>query len=430
MDKYIKKKFFTLFWNNIVCENLFLKSKEEFLEYRIIGKIKFTTNRIIISNAQDNKSEEKDTIINRSENYNLDLDNLLRNKIDHLSLFIESYFNSKFKKSFLKLKADYESNPINLIIKVLEILSDNNREVLLIEFLQNYGFIGKNIKSFSEIEENIQKSFLPAKNKDFINENTINSLFEGIRFIKELYVNYSYKNLYNTNQILLNIKNEEDDFHSKIKLFADLYDSKIIYPSTDDAFIECVQCDALTYKGVFQLKINPKKLKDLKCPVCKNELTYFVPYKLDNEIYEMVKSQDGLILEALYNKLTSKNIYCSLNSKFLNDIDIDCLFKIDNKIYFVETKMYKQNDTTDDKIISKIKEHFNKLIKDVTRIFEENPDNYIDIDLIPLLLVNIKDEKIINFCNEHFEEQLKLMKFFKNGKIVTLKYFKNLLTSF
>ena len=56
----IKKKFYHLFWSNPSCQNLFLLSKEELLETRTFGTDDFTfsfsTNRIIVSNAQDDHS--------------------------------------------------------------------------------------------------------------------------------------------------------------------------------------------------------------------------------------------------------------------------------------------------------------------------------------------------------------------------------------
>jgi len=269
----IKKKFYHLFWNNPSCQNLFLLSKEELLETRNFGTddfvFSFSTNRIIVSNAQDNQSELMDTIKTRSELYNMDLDNSLNEKIVYFKPLIEQFFDSRFKKSIDKLGADLEKNSLKFLTRIIKIAFDEeNREAKVIEFLQEYGFVGKHLKSFKEIEANIGKSFLPSKSNELINEQTINTFFEGVKFVKELYVNHSYKNLYNTNQVLVNTLNSEDNFQSRIKLFGELYDSKIIAPSKDDSFIECSHCDPLTYRGVFQLRLNPKKLKDLKCPVC------------------------------------------------------------------------------------------------------------------------------------------------------------------
>lgn len=423
----IKKKFYHLFWNYPSCQNLFLLSKEELLETRTFGTdefpLPFSTNRIIVSNVQDSQSELIDTIKSRSELYNLDLDNSLNEKIEYFKPIIEQFFDSKFKKSIEKLGHDIENKPLKFLARILKIAFDEeNREPKAIEFLQEYGFVGKHLKSFKEIEASIGKSLAPSKNNELINEKTIYTFFEGVKFVKELYVNHSYKNLYNTNQVLVNTLNSEDNFQSRIKLFGELYDSQIITPSKDDAFIECSHCDRLTYRGVFQLRLNPKKLKDLKCPVCSNELTYFVPYELHDEIYKVVKSHDGLILDALCDKLSSNGNLFELNKKFLNDIEIDCIFMADNKVYIVEAKMYKQNNTTEEKLISKIKEHYSKLVKDVERI--ENNTEFQGLEIIPLLITNINNHNILKVSQQHFKAITSESKYYNVGNIINLNLLK------
>lgn len=423
----IKKKFYHLFWNNPSCQNLFLLSKEELLETRTFGTDDFTfsfsTNRIIVSNAQDNHNESISTIKTRSELYNLEIDSLLGEKIESFKPIIEQFFDSRFKKSIDKLGNDIENKPLKFLARVLKIAFDEeNRESKAIEFLKEYGFVGKHLNSFKEIEANIGKSLIPSKNNELINEKTIYTFFEGVKFIKELYVNHSYKNLYNTNQVLINTLNSEENFQSRIKLFGELYDSNIIAPSKDDAFIECSHCDQLTYRGVFQLRLNPKKLKHLKCPVCSNELTYFVPYELHEDIYQSVKSHDGLILDALCNKLLSNGNLFELNRKFLNDIEIDCIFKSDSKVYIIETKMYKQNNTTEEKLISKIKEHFSKLVKDTERI-QDNKD-FEGLEIIPILLTNINNHNVLSVSQQYFKVNFTESKYYNIGNIINLNLLK------
>ena len=103
----IKKKFYHLFQNNPSCQNLFLLSKEELLETKTFGEDKspftFSTNRIIVSNAQDNQNEFFDTIKTRSEIYNVEIDSLLNEKIEYFKPLIEKFFDSKFKKSIERL---------------------------------------------------------------------------------------------------------------------------------------------------------------------------------------------------------------------------------------------------------------------------------------------------------------------------------------
>lgn len=426
MSQSIKDKFYHLFWNNPSCQNLFLLSKEELLDTKIVENgdffFQYYTNRIIITNTQDNQNELIDTIKTRSELHNIEIDSLLKEKLESLKPIIEQFFNSKFKKSIEKVNCEIENNPSKFFARILRVIFDGeNLETNTIEFLQEYGFAGKHLKSFKEIEINIEKSLTPTKNNKLINGKTIHTFFEGIKSIKELYVNYSYKNLYNTNQILINTLNSEDNFQSRIRLFGDLYDSKVISPSKDDAFIECLHCDQLTYRGVFQLRLNPKNLKDLKCPICSKELTYFVPYELHNDIYESVKSHDGLILEALGNKLSSNDILFKLNERFLSDIEIDCIFRVDNKVYIVETKMYKLNPNQE-KLISKIKEHFSKLVNDIERI--ENNTEFQGVEIIPLLLTNINDSKILGITQQYFIAKSRVSKYYNIGKIINLNLLK------
>lgn len=394
----IRKKFYNIFWQNKSCQNLFLLSKEEFLESKTFGSEKepytFSTNRVIISNAQDVNSEAFETIKYRTENHNIDLDISINQKIEDLTPIIEHFFNSKFKKAFDKFIQDFENKGWKLIIKIFAIIAnEQNREKKIMNLLQEYGFIPKNLNSFKDLETYFEKQLLPSKKNEFINENTINTFFEAIKFGKELYVNHSYKKLYTTNQILVNTLNIEDNFESRLNSFHLLYESKIIKPSKEDSFIDCSHCEPLTYRGVFQLKLNPKKLKNLKCPVCSNELTYFVPYELDKEIFEIVKSQDGLLLDAYCEVLKSNNYQYQTNVKFLNNIEVDCIFKDNNYTYFVESKMYKQN-TTKDKIKSKVREHFGKLIQDTERLLLI--DEFKNIAIKPILLVNIIDKELIS----------------------------------
>ena len=401
----IKKVFYNLFWQNQSCQNLFMLSKEELLETTTIGNdenaFNYSLPRITISNAQDNDDGIHDTIKFRNETQNIFLDGSLNAKIEYFTPILEGFFDKHFRKSFEKLINDFDKKGLSLFFRAIKILTnEEKREKNSIKFLQEYGFIGQNIETFKQIESNFERRLIPKKGNELINEKTINTFFEGIKFVKELYVNHSYKKLYNTNQILVNTLNSEDNFTSRIKLFHLLYDNKIIAPSSEDAFIECSHCDPGTYKGVFQLRINPNKLKDLKCPVCSKEVTYFVPYELHKEIYDVVKSQDGLLLDAYCNVLESNKYQYQTNQNFLDNVEIDCVFSDGTFTYIVEAKMYKLN-TDRDKLKSKIREHFGKLIKDVERL--QKLQEFETIVLKPILLVNIID----TFLVQEIESELK-----------------------
>tara|TARA_R110002049_G_scaffold174746_1_gene341942 strand:- start:511 stop:1791 length:1281 start_codon:yes stop_codon:yes gene_type:complete len=401
----IKKKFYHHFWHNSSCQNLFLLSKEELLETKTFGTGKntftFSTNRIIISNVQEGNDDVMETVKSRSEIYNIDLDGSIGEKIEYFKPILEQFFDSRFKKSLDKLSNDIEKKGWKLFTKVVKVLiNENSREANVVKLLQEYGFIGKHINSFKEVESSFEKMLIPSKGNELINEKTISTFFEGLKFIKESYVNNSYKNLYNTNQILINTLNIEDNYQSRIELFGKLYDAKIMVPSEDDAFMECTHCDPLTYRGVFQLRLNPKKLKSLKCPVCVKELTYFVPYELHEDIYNIVREKDGLLLNALCNKLDTHNIRYQLNPTFLKNIEIDCLFKMEELTYIVEVKMYKIN-TSKAKLKSKIRKHFGKLVKDVNRLMEL--EQFENQQIKPLLLLNIPDKELLTEVNHELK---------------------------
>ncbi|PDS24593.1 hypothetical protein [Flavobacterium branchiophilum] len=382
-------------------------SKEELLETTTIGDgenaFSYSLPRITISNAQESGYNVHNTIKFRNETHNIFLDGSLNAKIEYFTPILEDFFDKHFRKSFEKLINDFDKKGLNLFFRAIKILTDaENREKHSIKFLKEYGFIGQNIETFKQIETNFERRLIPKKGNELINENTINTFFECIKFIKELYINHSYKKLYNTNQILVNTLNSEDNFTSRLKLFHLLYDNRIIAPSSEDAFIECSHCDPGTYKGVFQLRINPSKLKDLKCPVCSKEVTYFVPYQLHKEIYEIVKSKDGLLLDAYCNILESKKYRYKTNQHFLDDIEIDCIFKDSNYTYIVEAKMFKLNTTTN-KLKNKIRKHFGKLINDVARL--QKLQEFNGLFLKPILLVNVIDTNLIQEIEVELKEK-------------------------
>ncbi len=396
----IRKKFYNIFWQNKSCQNLFLLSKEELLETTSIGTddnpFSYSLNRVIISNAE-NRTYDIDTIKVRNQNYDLDLGNSIEQKVEYFKPIVEKFFEKNYKKAFDKLTEDVEKRGWKVLVQSIKLLSSPDKiEQNSTKLLQKYGFIGKQINTFEALENHFKNQFIPHKGNELINEETVNTFLEAIKFIKEIYVNQSYKNLYNTNQILINTLNSDDNFESRLKIFHHLYESKILISSNDDAFIECSNCEPGTYKGVFQLRLNPNKLTDLKCPICSNELTYFVPYKLHNDIYKIVKEKDGLLQDALNYKLDELGISFKTNQTFLNDIEVDCIFKANELTHIVETKMYKIN-TSKNKLKIKIKRHFDKLAKDIQRLLESNEFKINEIK--PLLLLNIPDRQLLEEIN-------------------------------
>ncbi len=394
----IKVIFYNLFWQNKACQNLFLLSKEELLDTKNLdfegNSTSVSLPRIIISNIESKNDFNYETIKIRNENINIRTENLLNSKIEFYTPLITNFLEGKFGKSLENVINDFNNNPWKLIEKVTTLFIDgeDNFEKSTIEFLQEYGFIGKQIKSFVDLEHYFQKEAISKNVKSILSESNIWNFLEFFKAIKDIYVNESYKSLYNSNQILVNALYNNDNFQSRLNLFSLLFESGIISPSNEDAFIECASCQPGTYRGVFQLKINPMKLKDMRCPVCSSDLTYYVPYELHRDIFNIVKLQDGLLHDALCDLLRTKRIKFKINQKYLRDIELDCIYKYGGVIYIVECKMYKIT-TTRDKLKSKVKENFGKLVSDIRRINESaKKDKEI---LRPILLVNIIDAKLL-----------------------------------
>lgn len=402
----IIKKFYNLFWNNKACQNLFLLSKEELLDTRTVDIVEkpfnYSLPRIIISNVEPKEDYALDTIKIRNENYNIQMEDSMNSNMEGFGIILKEFVGEKFQESIIELFSDLEEKPLKFVSLFFKILvNENKREQRIIDFLQEYRFIGPHVNDLDNVVERIKNKLIPNKKNDLVTDTNIATLLEVIKTIKEMYINVSYKTLYNTNQVLVNALQSEDDFESRIKLFDHLYDSKIIKASSEDSFIECTHCDSGTYKGVFQLHLNPNKLKNLVCPVCTNEVKYYVPYELDQDIYEIIREKDGLLQNALLNLLENSEIAYKTNSRFLDDIEIDCIFDKENKSILIETKMYKIN-TAKEKLISKLKKHFGKLLEDVRRL-KQMPE-FTNKQIIPILLVNIIDTELLQEVEKELKE--------------------------
>lgn len=417
-----KEIFYNLFWQNKACQNLFLLSKEEFLDTKsfVMGSDKVTVSfpRIILSNIQSNDEYTYNKIKIRTETQNIKNEDLIASTFNKYEPIVTGILETKFGKSVKKLLADFQKDPIGLVAPIVLsfFTQEPDLEKNILSLLQKYGFIGKHINSFAELEEYFEKEIVSKNLKTVLSEQNVWAFRELTKTIKEMYVNEIYKGLYTSNQVLVSSFHDIDNFQDRLKLFSTLYESEIIKPSNEDSFIECTSCPPASYKGVFQLKIDPLKLKELKCPICKNDLTFFVPYELDKTIYDIVKTKDGLLLDALINKLNSKNIKHEENKNYLNDVEIDSVYFTKDRAYVVECKMYKQ-ETTDTKLKIKLKRHYSKLIKDIIRVQKEAQQPTDNI--YPVLLVNLKNKALIIETLQELKEKNK-GDLFQRGEILTI----------
>lgn len=398
--------FYNIFWRDVACYNLFMLSRDELLEIEEYsnGAIKFYNNKIIISNKENDNSQN--VIAKRNDTQAILVENNIKKTFDKLEPMIKELLESNFGKAFKKLKHDLDNNGFNLFLNFISaLLDEKNRDEKLLKLIKKYGFVKHNINSFQELGEQIERLFTPSRDGSIINQETVIIFNEVVKIIRELLANHAYKKIYSTNQILINSLNKDDNYRSRVLMFSDLYDAKIVLSSESNSFIECTNCDSEVLKGAISLKINPKKLEKFICPACNNELTYHATYELANDIFELVKSKDGILLNALSNLLITHNISHCNNKNYLNDIEIDCIFELNGVTHIVESKMFKLN-TEENKHLSKMREAFGKLLKDIKRL--ESIEDFKSVQLKPMLMVNIENKNRLAIVNTEFKGKYNL----------------------
>jgi len=399
-----KDVFYDLFWQSKACQNLFLLSKEELLDsvkLDVLGVSKqISFPRIIISNIESKEHENFEAIKFRTESSDIRTGENLDSKLKLYEPLIGNFLDSKFGKSFEKLMTEYKSDKDAFFEKILFLVFSEEPTKNVIEFLQQYGFVGKHIKSVEDFEKYFEKEGLQKITQSILTEENFRNLLEFARGLKDLYANQIFKGLYESNQVLVNSLHSTDNFESRLKLFGILYESKIISASKDDAYLECTHCDVETYRGVMQLTVNPKRLSALKCPFCSTELSYYVPYELHEDIYLQVKRTDGIIQSALENLLERNDVKYEHSKKYLKNIEVDCLFEHESKQYIIECKMYVSKVGLH-KLKTKVKGHYGKLQKDVLRLLDAG---ILRKNAVPILLVNIASEQLISELQKELEE--------------------------
>ena len=425
MSNVLRNKFYNLFWKHKSCQNLFLLSRHELLDTKTIeiegNRTEVSLPRIILSNI-DNKDDLKETIQFRVDNENITAETFVESQIDKYQPILTKFLENKLGKALSKITAELNENPGEFIIDaaIKLFFSKKSLEESALELLKKYGLIGSHLKSFDEIESYFKKEFISKNFKETLSEENFYNFLEFVRSIKEIYLNLSYKSVFDSNQILVGSLHETDNYESRLKLFTLLYESKVITPSDEECFIECFHCEPGTYKGALTLKMSPKKTENLKCPICENSLIYFIPYRLERGIFEIIKSKDGLILDAVRDLLTKNGIQHELNVKYSGNVEIDCILEINSKGTIIETKMYQVIRSTDRKLISKVKGHYFDLIKKQEILNDNMGKQNFDQ---PILLINIMNQNLLNRIRRAIYRADKE----RSGRVMNLPEFKDYL---
>lgn len=406
-----RELFYSLFWENKSCYNLFLLSKGELLDTKKIDLVDDTIElpfpRIIVSNHEVREIDRYQIAI-RNEKQTGGSENTLQSHIDKYTPVVTKFLEDNFGKALEKITEDLE-NPGELIGKVVGAIFDEDIDVegFIISLLQDYGLAGKHISTFEQLEEYYKREFLQKKIQNALSDETYWNILEFVRNVKNIYLNEVYRGLYESNQVLVNSLHSEDNFESRQRLFELLFEAGVITYSKEETFVECHNCDAEVYRGVLHVKLRPKKLDRLKCPVCDQQVTYFAPFDLDKTIYEVVKSKDGIILDALIYLLQDLELNYTPNPIFndLEGLELDCIFETEDTLFAIETKMFKLNTNTK-KLAEKVNRSTYKLKEDIENICAKYPPTK---PLRSIVLVNITNEEVLQVACTNIAEGIEVL---------------------
>jgi hypothetical protein len=392
--------FYKLFWSSPACRNLFLLSKVELLDSHEVklddkNRREVSFPRIILSNFDpDDLNYSKVDL--RAAKTDIKSESLIEEKIKFYQPQLIKFLEGAFGVPFKLVVEDVTKKPLRFIWQLIQLgLEDDEKkqEAKAIALLKKYKIVPPHLRTFEDIEVFLKKNFIDKKFKEVLTEEHLRNLMEFLRAIRDIYMSQLYQMMYQSNQIQLQALRDVDGFEDRVKLFEELFETDVLLYPREESFVECTHCDDQIYRGMLQMKLRPQKLKNLKCPACEKQLNYLVPYELNRELFEIINSQDGLLLHAAAQVLDNNGYEYELNQSVLGDIEIDCLAEVGDELWMIEAKMYKL-ETSDRKLASKITGHANALLKDARRIKDADGQK-----LRLMLLTNITDAERLEACS-------------------------------
>lgn len=369
--KAIDKKFYNLFWTDPTCQKIFSAHKSQLLEGEvelIVTKEKFYAQRLVLTNSLKRKTGLQ--IAKRNENENIELLHELRVAVQKYldPQKLEIYAKSKFGKTIKKIQTDLSKKDgwIKLITKFLLSL-ENEKD--LFKLLSDYHLIPSDIEDKLQFEKYLLEE-LRAHTKTFFNQENLSDLAISIDLVSTYYNHKIKNNLVVSTKHYTDVLYDAENFHDRSDFFDNLFEIGLIKGGKLKGYYECVNCAPNTFNGILTTNLKPSNLK-LKCPCCKRELLYIIPYELNKCIYDDIVHPDGLLFFAIKHLLEEYNYPFVANKHEGTDIELDfCLLNKDEYISeLVEVKMYKTDRPLDTQIsnikdaISQTKKMADKLVK-------------------------------------------------------------------
>ena len=286
---------------------------------------------------------------------------------------------------------------------LLKVGSAIDEEKDFFKLLSDYHLIPESITYGEEFVKYCEAQFR-SHLQELLSKENLSDLAISIDLLSTYYNNKIKNNLYRATKHYTDVLYDSENYKNRLELFDDLYEMEIIKGGQLKGYYECVECPPNTFNGVVTSDIKPTKLK-MKCPSCSKELSYMIPYELDEQIYKNIVHADGLLFFAVQYLLEFNKIPFQINQTYLKDVELDiCLTDSNNSTYeIIELKMFK-TDRPEDTQITNIKTAVSKMKNAINKLVE------IDSGFKTIahsLVTNITNDNVLEKATKELESDLK-----------------------
>ncbi len=403
--KVIDKKFYHLFWTDKTCQDIFAVHRTQLLEDEvelIVTREKFFAQRLVLTNSQKRKSGTK--LAKRTENESIEVIHNLQNAISKYfdEERIETVIKNKFGKTIKKIETDFSKSGgwLKLLLKIISSLES---EEDLFKLLSDYHLTPKEITTKEQFFKYAETEFTTHLKK-FVKNKNLSELAISIDLVSAYYNHKLKNNLVTATKHYTDILYNEDNYKNRLDFFDNLYEIEVIKGGVLKSYYECVNCPPNSYNGILTMNIKPSNLA-MKCPACKKELYYIVPYELNKTIYNHIVHKDGLLFFAIEYLLERHNYKFIKNNTFPPDIELDfSLLNEDDLVYeIIEVKMFK-TDRPKDTQVGNLREAVSKIKNAIKKLVKIAP-NYKTIQ--KSIVTNLIDNIVLKTAKSELEKDLK-----------------------
>jgi hypothetical protein len=144
-----EKNFYDIFWQHKACRNLFLLSKEEFLDTKTFTfgekPINVSFPRIILSNVESENDYNHSKIKIRTDNHVMKAELFIQQTFDKYEPLITAFLDSKFSGIAERIINDFSNDPASFLLPIIFafISSQADGEKHIISLLHKYNIVGK-----------------------------------------------------------------------------------------------------------------------------------------------------------------------------------------------------------------------------------------------------------------------------------------------